>query len=385
MGYMAMSSLKTLSRKELYELVWSMPVRDLAKQFDISDRGLAKKCETHKVPRPPQGYWLKNEQDRKRLVKPLPTNDDEWLETIDFFPRPESLKQSLKAKTDLNDEQLAVALEFKVPESVSRYHPLISKCRKAAKKQRLDNYSRFIFGRDALNPGFKVTPETFDRACLFLQGLVDLFSIYGWKLKDNADEAFFVYEDNDLAFEIKERVTKKDKSDTNPRQGLDGLGWQRRDYISTGKLEFSLTSVYSTGFKKRWYDGESEKLEDQLGSIVQGFSRAFDARRLWKIELEEQERQWQKKEAERKEQARIRKIEEDRRKHLFGMAEEFQKAKSIRDFLEALDRTPNKPEEMDKWLIWANAVIDEIDPLCHQEEIIEQHEKLAEKPQSLWS
>lgn len=33
---------KRLTRQELYELVWSMPMGDLAKQFDISDRGLAK-------------------------------------------------------------------------------------------------------------------------------------------------------------------------------------------------------------------------------------------------------------------------------------------------------------------------------------------------------
>jgi hypothetical protein len=34
----------TLSREDLYELVWSKPMRELAKDFGISDVALAKRC-----------------------------------------------------------------------------------------------------------------------------------------------------------------------------------------------------------------------------------------------------------------------------------------------------------------------------------------------------
>lgn len=54
-----------LSRRDLYELVWSTPVTKLAEQFGISDRGLAKICERHRVPTPPRGYWAKLEAGAK--------------------------------------------------------------------------------------------------------------------------------------------------------------------------------------------------------------------------------------------------------------------------------------------------------------------------------
>ena len=48
-----------LSRRELYELVWSKPMSKLAQEYGLSDRGLAKLCFRHKVPVPPRGYWAK--------------------------------------------------------------------------------------------------------------------------------------------------------------------------------------------------------------------------------------------------------------------------------------------------------------------------------------
>ena len=368
---------KRLTRQELYDLVWSMPMRDLAKQFDISDRGLAKKCESHKIPRPPQGYWLKAEKDRKHLVKPLPLNEDAYWDSIDFYPQP----KRLEAKSGLSDEQLAAALEFKMPDSVARYHPLIRKCRQAAKKPKLDNYSRLLFGLDVINPGFKVTPKTFNRACLFLQGMINLFASYGWELKNDGKKAYFSCENNNLEFEIKERVSKQAELSPNPKQRWDSLGWQLQYFSSTGSLELSVTNIYSSGFKKRWYDRAQNTLEKQLGSIVQGFSRAFDARRLWTIECEEQHRKRELEKAERREQARLEKIEEDRRKHLFKLAEQYHRSKSIRDFLTVLEGAPSKPSGMSDWLTWANAVVDENDPLCDQEGIIEKHRRYAEPPE----
>ena len=43
-----------MSRQELYKKVWSTPVVKLAKQFGLSDVGLAKICKRHNVPRPPR-------------------------------------------------------------------------------------------------------------------------------------------------------------------------------------------------------------------------------------------------------------------------------------------------------------------------------------------
>ena len=50
-----------LTRQELYDQVWSTPMRKLATLYGLSDVGLAKICESHNIPRPPRGYWAKKE------------------------------------------------------------------------------------------------------------------------------------------------------------------------------------------------------------------------------------------------------------------------------------------------------------------------------------
>jgi hypothetical protein len=49
----------TLTRQELYDLVWSRPIREIAKDFGISDVAVAKHCRKHDIPRPGVGYWQK--------------------------------------------------------------------------------------------------------------------------------------------------------------------------------------------------------------------------------------------------------------------------------------------------------------------------------------
>ena len=48
-----------MTRRQLYDLIWSKPMRDAAAEIAISDVGLKKVCVRHRVPVPPQGYWNK--------------------------------------------------------------------------------------------------------------------------------------------------------------------------------------------------------------------------------------------------------------------------------------------------------------------------------------
>lgn len=73
-----------ITRTELYELVWSKPMTKLAKEFHLSDKGLAKKCIKHHIPRPPVGYWARVDSGQKPKKTPLPNIKDPLLETVHF-------------------------------------------------------------------------------------------------------------------------------------------------------------------------------------------------------------------------------------------------------------------------------------------------------------
>jgi len=57
------------SRRQLYDLVWSKPMRDAAADVGMSDGGLKKLCLRHRVPVPPQGYWNKVNAGRKPVKR----------------------------------------------------------------------------------------------------------------------------------------------------------------------------------------------------------------------------------------------------------------------------------------------------------------------------
>jgi hypothetical protein len=54
-----MSDHLKLTREELYGLVWARPMTEVAQDFQISDRAMAKVCARKQVPVPPRGYWAK--------------------------------------------------------------------------------------------------------------------------------------------------------------------------------------------------------------------------------------------------------------------------------------------------------------------------------------
>jgi len=59
--------VKRLSRRELYGLVWSEPMKVLSARFGISDVALKKTCARTEIPTPDRGYWGKK-GSRKEYV-----------------------------------------------------------------------------------------------------------------------------------------------------------------------------------------------------------------------------------------------------------------------------------------------------------------------------
>lgn len=71
-----------MKREALYNLVWAVPVSKLARQFELSDRGLAKLCQREGIPVPPRGYWAKLAAGHPVRQTPLPEpmpGQSEWI------------------------------------------------------------------------------------------------------------------------------------------------------------------------------------------------------------------------------------------------------------------------------------------------------------------
>lgn len=63
---------RTLTREDMYELVWSKPKTAVAKEFGLSDVALGKACAAARVPVPPRGYWAAHAAGKPVHRIPLP-------------------------------------------------------------------------------------------------------------------------------------------------------------------------------------------------------------------------------------------------------------------------------------------------------------------------
>ncbi len=81
-----------MTREELYELVWSMPMTKVAEKFEVSGSYLARVCAALRVPRPERGYWAKlavgKASQRPALPEPLPGDPAVWSRTDAELPAP---------------------------------------------------------------------------------------------------------------------------------------------------------------------------------------------------------------------------------------------------------------------------------------------------------
>ena len=89
----------TLTRQQLFDLVWSEPLLTLSKKYVISDVGLRKMCVRLSIPLPRIGHWAKQpthrpapgklppstsrEQTKANWFDPFLEAPDDWLSDID--------------------------------------------------------------------------------------------------------------------------------------------------------------------------------------------------------------------------------------------------------------------------------------------------------------
>jgi hypothetical protein len=68
--YVPYGLLARFDREQLYEEVWSQPMRGLARKYGVSDVALAKTCRKLKIPVPGRGYWAKLVAGKRMKSRP---------------------------------------------------------------------------------------------------------------------------------------------------------------------------------------------------------------------------------------------------------------------------------------------------------------------------
>jgi len=354
-----------LTRAQLYDLVWSRPMTEIAADFGMSSVAFAKYCKAADVPRPERGYWQQLEcggKPKKATLHRLGKNVPSEL-TIPKYERRASRERAETPTVTVADH-------------ATTHHAVVRRMRQELRRPGGGEYDALRGNGHAL---LSYSKETKARAFRILDALFRAVEQRGHTI------VFTTASENPQRYDLKivvagkpgislwltEHIKRSDHVMTEKeKQDKARYGWSfanKYDYAPSGRLILEVARPWKPeGLQRKWTDRKTKTLEDQLGEVVVAIEQAGDAAQVLE---EEHQRQKQAEEQRRKraEEARKRAAYfKALRRDLNRMARCWTQAKEIRSFLEAVEESvpaTDHDEAFRKWLAWAGTQAAALDPL----------------------
>lgn len=394
----------SLTRHELYELVWSEPLTSLSKRFGISDVGFAKACRRANVPVPPRGYWAKLAAGQSIDRTPLPEAEEHVTSFSASEPKPSfRVPEDDVWLAERNALEADSAYAIDVDEKPRRWHPVIARYRDAMRAdareieasrkvaERYDqlperrrvsaSYSdgfkwRMIQDRGQLvldthrASAFRVSIGAYERALLIMNCFVFAAEKRGFLVTDKPNAGRITVEGH--GGEIEVRMTERLEQKHRERKRYDGAMEQEPYKVPTGRLRLFLERGSFTGSSLE--DKPQLSLELQLNDAFRLLNaliiRSRDAKREHEAREKRRKEDEQRRalaEQKRQEEARRLREEQDRRKALEAEAQNWARASAIRAYVaHVLNVAAAAPDDilasLASWKDWALSVAAELDP-----------------------
>ena len=344
---------KTITRLELYDLIWDQPISKLSKQFKIEPQKLKEICIENNIPTPKRGYWSKVRYNKAIARTLLPEMENHNFK-ISLNTR--------KFRTDYHKRAFELEqrkdLKFKVPGRISTYHPLVRSTKKLLEIID-DSKEKFKFWK--VSQEKDILPIHTDkmlrpRALRFMDTLIRIVEAMGHRMTFYCNRAHVEMFGQKTEINLRQkiyRIRTKDES-----------GWSRESWEKSDRLEFQAGPSFN---HKRWIDNDKRKLEEYLPEIIAWIEkdckywhelRAQQAIAENKRLLEEQILEAIKKEREL-EQAKVDRLITD--------AENWNKTVIVERYLNEMEKQAILKNQMNQntreYISWAQNVINTLNPL----------------------
>lgn len=366
------TSLSSLTREELYELVWSMPVTKLAEKLGVSDVAVIKRCDKLAVPRPSRGYWAKLEHGKIEKKPELPP----------LLPSPtEQFAQ--QARTP-------IAGSTALPTTEMPLHSLAEQFLAALKKTSLSYDKQRVHLEEREFPKAEISKAQAPRAAQAFHALLMLVEPRGVifkKSRSKYDGGCFRKGNDDLHFKIEEELVEKPEK--LGRRSNSYASWQREENkVASGKLTFTLNSErYGRGTEKKWSENEKTPLEtivpDMAKAILRHYVELQEKREAEAARQAKAHAEWEVQRQKEAAAEAIRRDEAAKKKHadtlegaartrqedLLKAAEWWKIHRGIEDFIAECERRWSTAQadgqltpEQRAWAAWARDVAKSVSP-----------------------
>lgn len=348
----------TLTRQQLYDLVWSEPMTALAKRFSISDTGLRKICLKMNIPLPKAGHWTKLKFGKKEEKVALP-KDDSGMSKVTISPVNQDLKEVYGRLSEQRDLQSQIEEEIKeyliVPEHLTKPDKITLQT-KDLLSGKID-YSHLTKSNiNVLN--VNVSKSTQSRALRIMDTLMKALRQRGHEMTFRNRECYVKIDEEEISIYMRE----KEKRVINEKSQYS---WDTHVLIRTGLLCLKIA-------QKEFIDGK-ELLELQLSKIIAALEIKAGQEKKATIEREKWHAEYERKRLEQESAQKLKEKEVADFNTLIGEAERFHKASLIRNYIAAIedkarDGRQEISAELIAWVDWALKKANWLDPSIQQED-----------------
>jgi len=349
----------TLTRKELYDLVWAEPLSRLAKKYMISDNGLRKICKRMNIPLPEMGHWQKIQYHKKVFITKLPLNYD----------GEDKITLSEKGKGDINVDS-PISQQRRLTQVIDNSKDLLLKVpdRLSTKPDKLirstiEYYNairKYYRSHNGTHPdrinvlNIEVSEENRPRALRILDTIIKVLRSRKHEVIADHFTTYAKIGDEHVKFRLRE---KQRVSDTKTSYG-------GRQMESTGEFVFVIDIGSYT--RKEVKDG-LDPIETKISSIIAMIELEGERMRIDRIESEIRRKQWEEKQRIERELRDRQEKEAMAFKKLFLQAVRLHQANIIRNYIQTVEantmKEGNITEELAQWLAWAEKKVSWYDPL----------------------
>lgn len=351
---------RQLTREELYALVWAKPVAQVAKDWGLSDVGLAKLCRRHCVPLPYRGFWARKAAGQTPKPIPLPAARRGVPGTVWLDPKP--VAPPKPADPEIDDAlaaDRAFAAQDRVAEDLRGCDPLVSRTRVALQEGHTDDYGRSSPQWNADCPiRINVSAGLVRRALRIAHGIVEGAARRGYtfRIEERRKTAEIVARGNGFGFSIEE-PTKRIENQPDPKR--PDRYFPRYRYEPRGRLVLKLER---NGYaRNNWSDSEKRTVEECLPDFFQTLV-------VHSIEQERSDAEWKIKQEQWRAAERLRAEYDAASKQAVELVERLDNADGLRRLLARFDTEGidmSRPVgEYAAWRDWLLELIRVTDPIA---------------------
>lgn len=364
-----MTKSRSYSPSELYNLVWSKPMTILAKEFGISDQGLAKICRLNDIPTPERGYWAKLQAGKQVQVHPLSTHLRESKVKITI----QATEPKPKLKPLPKPEKPSDKVSVEIPTDLNRLHPVVARWVKEHEAEQAKRQKELRRNRNDIWFRPHELPDLTDKdlyrfrvTSAFLQAAGKAgIRVLGGKVNGTLNISF---SGQDLEIKIVQkmrqvlrRAPEDEKWTAYPEHHNSALS-------PTRYLRFAIVTYFGGSHTNEWVESDKMPAEQMIPHFIDQILEAASISKDWHNRLEEQRLEIRREEAKRLEAQRLARLENERWERFRASAAQWREAEILRSFLAALDGATQSLADIDgiprgEFLKWVSGKIDEFDPL----------------------